>query len=342
MSQSPANHAVNPLRSNQIEQEPGKPRLQSSTLQPKWARARRTTPSILYASTKLSKSPANHAVNPLRSNQIEQEPGKPRLQSSTLQPNWARARRTTPSILYASTKLSKSPANHAVNPLRFNQIEQEPGKPRRQSSTLQPNWARARRTTPSILYAPTKVSKSPANHAFNPLRSNQIEQEPGEPRRQSSTLQPNWARARRTTSSILYPLTKLSKSPANHAVNPLRSNQIEQEPGKPRRQSSTLQPNWARARQTTPSILYASTKLSKSPPNHAFNPLRSNQIEQEPGEPRRQSSTLQPNWARARRTTSSILYPLTKLSKSPANHAVNPLRFNQIEQEPAEPRRLSS
>ena len=240
MSQSPANHAVNPLRSNQIEQEPGKPRLQSSTLQPKWARARRTTPSILYAPTKLSKSPANHAVNPLRSNQIEQEPGKPRLQSSTLQPNWARARRTTPSILYASTKLSKSPANHAVNPLRFNQIEQEPGKPRRQSSTLQPNWARARRTTPSILYPLTKLSKSPPNHAFNPLRSNQIEQEPGEPRRQSSTLQPNWARARQTTPSILYAPTKLSKSPANHAVNPLRSNQIEQEPGEPRRQSSTL------------------------------------------------------------------------------------------------------
>ena len=33
------------------------------------------------------------------------------------------------------------------------------------------------------LYTPIKLSQSPANHALNPLRSNQIEQEPGEPRR---------------------------------------------------------------------------------------------------------------------------------------------------------------
>ena len=36
------------------------------------------------------------------------------------------------------------------------------------------------------LYSPIIVSQSPSNHAVNPQRSNQIEREPGEPRRLSS------------------------------------------------------------------------------------------------------------------------------------------------------------
>ena len=38
------------------------------------------------------------------------------------------------------------------------------------------------------LYVPIIVSQSPANHAVKSLRSNQIEQDPGKPRRLSSQL----------------------------------------------------------------------------------------------------------------------------------------------------------